>query len=463
MANKAISLKINPNSDLERWREAGYAAIDRLIDTVENQIEGKDVEDLSHLLREEGKNVTAAVFEQIINSIGKEELAAKSCLCPECGKTLKSPRNMRRTIETRHGKIALQRPYFYCKPCHRGVHPFDEKLGISPTYKQFDLQRAAAKLLVEMPYERASELFKELTGSDMSDHTMHELAENIAEASDIVRVLPTKRMVEAKIEEISKGRIWRPILVVSADGAHLPTRPDTGSRFKKRGAGEWREAKGFRLYLVGHERITQIMSWHEIANEEEFGEALSFAATLIPVEEVRVALVADGAPWIWKHLKKAFPTGKEILDYYHCSEHIHKLSEIQYVDDVDKQVLWIESTMARLNEGDVESVIWGLKRMNSASPNAENEIKKLITYLKNNKNRIDYNAVKRGQYPRGSGGIESANKFICHVRMKRSGAWWYVINGNDMLRLRCSIYNGTFDEVFSKYKRLMASRGAKNS
>src|SRR3990167_5048371 len=96
MANKAISLKINPKSDLERWREAGYAAIDRLIDTVGNQIEGKDVEDLSHLLREEGKNVTAAVFEQMINSLGKEALSAKSCLCPECGKILGSPQQTTR-------------------------------------------------------------------------------------------------------------------------------------------------------------------------------------------------------------------------------------------------------------------------------------------------------------------------------------------------------------------------------
>jgi len=242
-------------------------------------------------------------------------------------------------------------------------------------------------------------------------------------------------------------------VVVSADGAHLPTRPDTGSRDERRGPGEWREAKGFRIYLVGQERIEQIMSWHEIVNEEEFGEAIRFAATLLPTTGVRVALVADGAPWIWSHLKAAFPQGKEILDYYHCSEHIHKLAEVQY-DTEDQQVLWIESTMARLNDGEVQSVIWGLQRMQPQNKAAAEEIRKLIVYLENNSHRIDYKAFKRGQYPRGSGGIESANKFICHVRMKRSGAWWYVINGNAMLRLRCSIYNGTFDEVFSRYKRI---------
>jgi len=41
--------------------------------------------------------------------------------------------------------------------------------------------------------------------------------------------------------------------------------------------------------------------------------------------------------------------------------------------------------------------------------------------------------------------------------MKRSGAWWYVINGNQMLKLRCAFYNETFDEVFARYKRLNKS------
>jgi len=444
-------------SDLDRWRQAGYAAVDKLIERLKDQVEGKEVEDISNLLREAGKNVTAALFEQMINSLGKEELKAKTYACPECNRTLKSPRNMRRTIDTQHGRIALQRPYFYCKPCHRGSYPFDEKLGIAPTYKQYDLQKPAARLLAEVPYERASELYKELTGNEMSNHTMHDLADDLAEASDIIRVLPSRKMVEATIEKNSNGKVWRPIVVISADGAHLPTRPEAKSQSGRRGPGEWREAKGFRIYLVGQERISQIMSWHEIADEKEFGEALQFAATLIPVDRVRIALLGDGAPWIWNHLKKAFPNGKEILDYYHCSEHVHKVAEIQYAEDKNQQVLWIESTMARLNEGDVGSVIWGLQRMNPVSSTAEEEVRRLIVYLERNAHRIDYKAAKRGQYPRGSGGIESANKFICHVRMKRSGAWWYVINGNAMLRLRCSLYNGTFDEVFARYKRIHRS------
>jgi len=134
---------------------------------------------------------------------------------------------------------------------------------------------------------------------------------------------------------------------------------------------------------------------------------------------------------------------------------------VQYGSDEYEQALWIESVMARLNFGEVESVIWGLQRLKPASCEAAEEIEKLIVYLRNNAHWINYESFKRGQYPRGSGGIESVNKFIRHVRMKRSGAWWYVTNGNEMLRLRCAFYNETFNEVFACYKRLLQAAQAK--
>jgi len=54
---------------------------------------------------------------------------------------------------------------------------------------------------------------------------------------------------------------------------------------------------------------------------------------------------------------------------------------------------------------------------------------------------------RRGGYPLGSGGIEASHKCMCHVRLKRSGAWWYEVNSNQMLALRCAKYPGTLDQV----------------
>jgi hypothetical protein len=112
-----------------------------------------------------------------------------------------------------------------------------------------------------------------------------------------------------------------------------------------------------------------------------------------------------------------------------------------------------EAARARLFDGEVPGVIWGLQRMKPIEAPTAEEIAKLIAYLQRHQERLDDRFARKGGYPMGSGGIESANTCICHVRLKRSGAWWYVTNANQMLALRCAKYNGTFDRVFARYRR----------
>jgi len=114
--------------------------------------------------------------------------------------------------------------------------------------------------------------------------------------------------------------------------------------------------------------------------------------------------------------------------------------------------------LCRLFFSDIDGVLDDLGEIEPSTDEAEAEIGKLISYLANNRERIHYHGDRIGGYPIGSGGIESANKFICHTRMKRSGAWWVKATGNHMLRIRCAIYNGTYDRVFEKYKKSAMSR-----
>jgi hypothetical protein len=81
----------------------------------------------------------------------------------------------------------------------------------------------------------------------------------------------------------------------------------------------------------------------------------------------------------------------------------------------------------------VASVIWGLQRMPPTDAPAATESANLMGYLQGHQERLDDRFARKGGYPMGSGGIASANQFIGHVRLKRSGAWWYVKNANQML------------------------------
>ena len=375
-----------------------------------------------------------------------------------------------RTLETLVGEVELARPYFYCVPCGQGFAPVDAALGVAPGRKQFDMQQAAAKLTAEVPYETAQELFRELTGAELSTACMHELTNGMAEGLSVLDVAPAREEILAKIAAVAAGRRWRPIGVLAIDGADLPTRPEEAKgrrpgRKKQRAKrahwqGQWREAKGFRFYLVDADRIVHILSWHQIQDHDELFAALKQVkeAGLIPEDHLRLCVVADGAQWIWPGVSPLFPTAEAILDYYHCAEHVHHVAAAHYEQHPEHALEWVEATMARLFAGEVAGVIWGLQRLRPASAQAAAAIDDLIVYLQNNQSRINYRSQRRAGYPLGSGGIESANKFICHVRLKRSGAWWYVANSNHMLALRCAKYNGTFERVFARYRQKLLEK-----
>jgi hypothetical protein len=214
----------------------------------------------------------------------------------------------------------LTRPYFYCRDCGHGFYPVDEALELSRESKQQDLQKVALELLAEMPFERASGIFERATGVSFSDHRMHGLFAFFAEEAGVEDVIPSAGEIDRRIEETSaKSGSRRPVMVVAVDGAHAPTRPP-GGRDEKRGPGEYKEVKGFRIYLPNGEDIVPIASWHQAADAETFAKDLNKAAERIDQDKVRVCLIGDGAPWLWRAMEGAFPGGREILDYYHCSK-----------------------------------------------------------------------------------------------------------------------------------------------
>lgn len=419
-------------------RQRLHDRFDQWLDGLEERVKASKptLEELTQAVFALRQELTQAVTEGLVEQAHRALLEQRTAACPRCGHTLAARGPAERTVETLVGALRLRRPYFYCERCQLGTSPVDEVLQRAERRKQLDVQRAAVQLTKEVPYETACELFEELTGLPLSAHTAHEVTQAVAEGLTVLDVAPSREAILAKITAVAAGQPWRPILVLAIDGADVPTRPETAKgrrsgrrkvRAKRaRWRGEWREAKGFRFYLIAEDRIVHVLSWHQVQTDEEAAEALRQvkAAGLIPEAEVRLCVIADGARWIWKQAQALFPSAVEILDYYHCSERLHKVAALQYGADPERHRAWCEAALARLFYGEVHGVIWGLQRIQPTDARAAEEIAKLIPYLQRHQERLDYRFARKGGYPMGSGGIESANKFICHVRLKRSGAWW---------------------------------------
>jgi hypothetical protein len=458
--------EVRARKQWDTLRHQLHERFDQWLDTLETQWD-KPPSPLSEVtatvwaLRQQ---LTGGITETIVAHAQRGEHDRTQSPCPRCDRMLQARELVCRTVETMVGSVQLERPYFYCRPCRVGRYPFDEAVGVVAGCKQLDMQKAATQIVTEVPYDTAQSLFRDLTGVAFGSERLHTVTNQVAEGLTVVDVAPSREEITRRVAAVAAGRWRRPVVVLGIDGAYVPTRPDSArepqeerrrTRAKRaRWCGQWRDAKGFRLYLLDEERIVHLLSWHQVQTEEQLGEALLQVkdAGVLPAEQVRLCVVADGAEWIWKHVQALFPQARQVLDYYHCAQYIHKIAKAQYGTSL-QGLEWAEATMTRLYMGRMSAVLGGLRRMQPTSDEAAQAIANGWEYLNAHRGRTHYRQLRRGGYPLGSGGIESSNKFICHVRLKRSGAWWYETNSNHMLALRCAKYNGTLDQVFMRYEQ----------
>jgi hypothetical protein len=261
-------------------------------------------------------------------------------------------------VETLVGAVQVERPSFYCSSGCGGFYPLDAALGLRSGRLQLDVQQAAADVATELPYATAATLFGRLTGIGIRSERRHTLTHQAAEGLTVLDVAPSRDQIDQLVAQVAAGRFRRPVLVLGMEGAYVPSRPES-ARGRRPGQARqrarrarwrhaWREAKGFRLYLLDGERIVHVLSWHQGQNEHDLGAALRQGkeAGLIPQDKGRLCVVCDGAEWIWKHIQGLFPHAGQVLDSYHCAEYLHKVAKAQYGDPVQAQE-WTEATLTR--------------------------------------------------------------------------------------------------------------------
>jgi len=79
--------QIRQQQDEERWRAVGYQALDEMVQKLTAESEGKSFEELSDLLRREGRALTGALWAEGVRSRGTKERSAKTQVGADCGRT----------------------------------------------------------------------------------------------------------------------------------------------------------------------------------------------------------------------------------------------------------------------------------------------------------------------------------------------------------------------------------------
>jgi hypothetical protein len=143
-----------------------------------------------------------------------------------------------------------------------------------------------------------------------------------------------------------------------------------------------------------------------------------------------------------------------VIDYYHASEYIHKLSHALFRDPrraqswAGKMCRWLKSKPRAIYRILHSAAAIRSRRLVLGQSKAYREA---YGYLRDRIKHLDYASYRRNHLPIGSGVTEAACKTVFSQRLKRSGMAWSVEGGQRIVDLRVIDLSGVWSEVHRSY------------
>ena len=95
------------------------AAIDRLL-AEGSKKEELVLSDIERLVRRAGQRIVEGLTTEIV---AEETPKAEDRICPDCGRKMRYKGHKGRELVTETGELHLERAYYYCESCRKGVFP----------------------------------------------------------------------------------------------------------------------------------------------------------------------------------------------------------------------------------------------------------------------------------------------------------------------------------------------------
>ena len=157
----------------------------------------------------------------------------------------------------------------------------------------------------------------------------------------------------------------------------------------------------------------------------------------------QIIFLSDGAIWLENLRKKLFPNSVGIVDFYHASQHLHKLVDSLLFYSKQKKAIFFEKCYGLLELGMIEQMTELIEHKITDS-NRES-VNKQLAYFISNKDKMRYGLFRSVGIFIGSGVVEAGCKTIVENRLNRSGMRWSKKNAANVIALRCAIYSGAYD------------------
>jgi hypothetical protein len=215
-------------------------------------------------------------------------------------------------------------------------------------------------------------------------------------------------------------------IAIGVDGTCMLLQED-GWRVAMTGTIAFYDAQGERLHTI------------YTGATPEYGKEKFHTKFRREVERVKEAYpnaphigLGDGAVDNWSYLKPM--TDHQTLDFYHASEYVGKAAAVMFkgkgAKKKEEREAWLEDQLHQLKHkrGAAGRLLSLLDEYVSTTPlkNAEDAktILSTITYLENQKGRMNYSYSVERNWPIGSGVTEAACKTLIKQRLCKSGSRW---------------------------------------
>lgn len=315
--------------------------------------------------------------------------------------------------------------------CFPKSHPLATVPGgfkISP-YMQEQLCRAGTKMI----FEEASEEVTQMMGIGVNAKQIERLCHHYGE---LLGQIDWKQAYNDSTQLLLP--VKPQVTYAMMDGSMILTRQKDES---------WKEVKLCRTFQ-NNDRVENISKGrnyigcsnyvaHLGKHDDFFDKVLDLLPTQAPL-----VFICDGAKWIWNWIDEYYPNSTQILDFYHCKEHLFSFAKAYWHKDENSAHKFVDTCIERLMDKKVEELLTTIIQLPCTQKQVEREKEKLFNYLQNNKKRINYGLYKEQGLLFGSGAIESANRNIIQKRMKLSGQRWTLAGAQQMLNLRICFKNG---------------------
>ena len=166
----------------------------------------------------------------------------------------------------------------------------------------------------------------------------------------------------------------------------------------------------------------------------------------------KLVCLMDGQSSLWETARLCTDTVPaeeriEILDIVHVASYVWKAAKAFHAHR-EHQEAFARERLLRILQGDVKSVITGMRRMATQRLAAagRKEIATVCGYFTTHADRMQYHDYLAAGYPIATGVIEGACRHLVKDRMERSGMRWTQTGAQAMLNVRAVHQSSYWDE-----------------